>query len=221
MLLAPEQVLALEPLARDANLSFVASQATSLPTVPADAEAVLRLHPDLVVAGDYGAQTTIAVLRLHGMRVVQFPEAEDFSAIKTEIRQMAALLDVPARGAAMVDAMQRQLSALAKPARPVTALYWEARGYTAGPGSLGNAVLQAAGLRNVGTGGVVGAEALLTHPPDLLVTATAPGSPSLATDLAEAPMFRFIRHRRIPPDLVICGGPFTVRAAEMLEQASH
>ncbi len=221
VLLAPEQVLALEPLARDRNLSFVAEQAQKFPTVPADAEAVLRLHPDLVVAGDYGAQTTIAVLRLHGLRVVQFKEAEDFPAIESGIRQMAALLDVPARGAAMVDTMQRQLSALAKPARPLTALYWEARGYTAGPGSLGNALLQAAGLRNAGTGSVVGTETLLTHPPDLLVTQTAPNFPSLATDLAESPMFGFIRHVRIPPNLVICGGPFTVRAAETLEQASH
>ncbi len=221
MLLAPEQVIALEPLARDKSLSFVARQAKKLPTVPADAEAVLRLHPDLVFAGAFGAQTTIAVLRLHGMRVVQFDEAEDFPAIESNVRKMAALLDVPARGDAIIGAMQRQLSALARHAKPSTALYWEARGYAAGPGSLGNAVLEAAGLRNAGTGGVVGTEALLTHPPDILVIATAPAFPSLATDLAELPMLRFIRRVRIPPDLVICGGPFTVGAAELLAHASR
>jgi iron complex transport system substrate-binding protein len=216
VLLAPERVAALEPLARDPALSFVAAQAASMPRVPADAEAVLRLHPDLVLAGDYGAQTTVAVLRRRGLRVVQLPEAEDFASIEAQITQVADLLGVPTRGAAMVADMRTRLAALPRARSGTTALFWEARGYTAGPGSRGDAVLRAAGLRNEGTGGVVGMETLLTHPPDLLVTQTAPGFPSMATDLAEAPVLRRVRHLRVPPALLMCGGPFTVTAAEFL-----
>ncbi len=216
VLLAPDKVAALEPLARDPSLSFVAGQAAGLPRVPADAEAVLRLHPDLVLAGDYGAQTTVAVLRRRGLRVVQVQEAEDFNAIEAQITLLAGLLGVPARGAAMVADMRARLAALPHAPAGTTALLWEARGYTAGPGSLGDAVLRAAGLRNTGTGGVVDIETLLTHPPDVLVTQTAPGYPSMATDLAEAPVLRRLRHVRLPPALLICGGPFAVRAAEIL-----
>jgi len=221
VLLAPERVAALEPLARDPALSFVAAQAASMPRVPADAEAVLRLHPDLVLAGDYGAQTTVAMLRRRGLRVVQLPEAEDFAAIEAQITRIANLLGVPARGAVMVADMRARLAALPRAPSGTTALFWEARGYTAGPGSRGDAVLRAAGLRNAGTGGVVGLETLLTHPPDLLVTQTAPGFPSMATDLAEAPVLRRIRHLRVPPALLICGGPFTVTAAELLAHGAQ
>ncbi len=220
VLLAPERVAALEPLARDPSLSFVAAQAASMKRVPADAEAVLRLHPDLVLAGDYGAQTTVAVLRRRGLRVVQMPEAEDLDAIEAQITQLAGLLGVPGRGAAMVADMRARLAALPQAPAGMTALLWEARGYTAGAGSLGDAVLRAAGLRNVGNGGVVGLETLLTHPPDLLVTQTAPGYPSMATDLAQAPVLRRLRHLRVPPALLICGGPFTVTAAEILARGA-
>ncbi len=221
VLLAPEKVAALEPLARDPALSFVAAQAASMKRVPADAEAVLSLHPDLVLAGDYGAQTTVAVLRRRGLRVVQLPEAEDFDAIEAQITQVAGLLGVPARGAAMVAEMRARLAGLPQARAGTSALFWEARGYTAGPGSRGDAVLRAAGLRNEGTGGVVGMEALLTHPPDVLVTQTAPLYPSMATDLAEAPVLRRIRHVRVPPALLICGGNFTVTAAAMLAHGAQ
>ena len=63
VLLAPEKIAALSPLARDPALSFVAPQAAHLPIVRASAEAVLRLHPDLVLAAPYGAQTTLALLQ--------------------------------------------------------------------------------------------------------------------------------------------------------------
>jgi len=220
-MLAPQDVLALEPLARDPSLSFVATQAATLPRVPADAEAVLRLHPDLVLAGRYGAQTTIAVLRQRGLRVVQVGEAADFPAIERQVQQVADLLGVGGKGRDAVADMQARLLALPRPRAAKTALFWGARGYTGGPGSLGDAVLRAAGLRNAGTGGVVGLEALLTHPPDILVTQTAPDTPSLATDLAELPMLRRLHHVRIPPALLMCGGPFTVKAAEILADASR
>ncbi len=51
VMLAPEKVAALTVLARDPSLSVVAAEARHLPVVRADAEAVLRLRPDLVLAG--------------------------------------------------------------------------------------------------------------------------------------------------------------------------
>jgi len=214
VLLAPERVAALEPLARDPAISFVAAQAAHLPSVRADAEAVVSLHPDLVLAGRYGAQTTVALLRAHGLRVVQIEEPQSFAAIGAEVMRLAALLGVPARGRSLVAGMWRRLEAVHR--RLGTAMIWGANGWTAGPGSLGDAVLRAAGFTDAGTGGQIGLEALLTHPPDLLVTETAPAFPSMATDLARLPVLAGMARREVPPALMICGGPFTAGAVEMV-----
>lgn len=150
--LAPEDVAGLTTLSRDASISYVAEAAQHLPIVRADAEAVLLLHPDLVLAGPYGAQTTVTLLRELGRHVVMLPLPENFAGIRQETRDLARLLGVPSRGDALITQMDARLAALPHPAHLPTALLWQPRGYTAGPGTLGDAVLRAAGLRNVGTG---------------------------------------------------------------------
>jgi iron complex transport system substrate-binding protein len=217
VLLAPERVAGLDFLARDPALSFVAAQARRLPTVRADAEAVLMLHPDLVLAGMYGAQTTVALLRARGVHVVQFDSPEDFAGVEAQVMQVAQVLGVAARGRALVARMRAELASLPRVKRG-RAVFWEAGGWTAGPGSLADAALRAAGWQDAGTGGRLGLEALLREKPDVLVTDTAPSFPSLATDLAWHPALRGLRRISVPPALLICGGPFSVRAAEMLAQ---
>ena len=144
------------------------------------------LHPDLVLAGPFGAQTTVALLREYGLRVVTVGMPEDFPAIRAETRRIAAVLGVPARGEALIARMDAVLAGVHGPAKKVRALLWEPRGYTAGPGSLGDAVLRAAGFADAGTGGRIGLEALVAHPPDLLVVPRAAGF-SLARDRAARP----------------------------------
>jgi len=214
-LLAPEQAVGLTPLARDPSLSVVAAEAMRLPTVRADAEAVLRLHPDLVLAARYGAQTTLALLARHGLRVERAELATDFDGIRRVTRHLAALLGVPARGEALLAAMDATLRAI--PARPPRdALFLEPRGWTAAPGSLTAAVLRAAGLRDGGNGRPVGLEALAAHPPALLVTPAAPGFPSLATDLLRHPALAGIPRLTVPPALLACPGPWSAEAAALL-----
>jgi len=216
VLLAPERVAALEPLARDPALSFVAPRAASLPVVRADAEAVLQLQPELVLAGQYGAQATLALLRARGARVVLVDEPVDFAGVAKQVGWMAALLGERARGAALVAEMWGRLAAV-RP-RGGTAVLWEAGGWSAGPGGISDAVLRAAGLRNVGTGGRMGLEALLARRPDMLVTETAPSFPSLSTDLARHPALARMRRMEIAPMLLACAGPFSARAAQALSQ---
>jgi iron complex transport system substrate-binding protein len=215
VLLAPEKIAALSPLARDASLSVVAAQAARLPWVRADAEAVLRLRPDLVLAGEYGAQGVVAALRARGVVVSQVKEQQNFAGVAGEVGQVAAALGVPARGAALVAAMWRRLGNVSVTVRG-SAVLWEARGYSAGPGSFGDAVLRAAGYRNVGTGGEMGVEAMAAHPPDWLVTVAAPAYPSLATDLLWHPALRGVRRRTVDPALLACAGPWSAGAVEAL-----
>jgi iron complex transport system substrate-binding protein len=216
VLLAPEQVAALSPLARDPALSFVAARAATMPVVRGSAEAVLRLHPDLVLAGDFGAQTTVALLEQEGVPVWRLDLPQDFAAIWAQTTRLAARLGVPERGAALIAAMDAVLRSVRPPAHRITAIALEPRGYTAGPGSLMDAVLRAAGLTNAADGRPLGLEALLRHAPDLLVVPVSPAYASLATDMLDSPAVAAIPRREVPPPLTICAGPFTAQAVAML-----
>ncbi len=213
--LAPERIAALSPLARDPTLSVFADAGARHPWVRPSAEAVLRLHPDLVLAGRYGAQAAVAILRDRGLRVEQVAEPTDFPGVAAEITHVAAILDVPARGAALTASMQAHLAAI-RPRPGTSAIFWEARGYTAGPTSFAAAVMQTAGLANAGTGRVVGVEAMRAHPPALLIMAQAPAYPTLATDLLAHPALAALPRRTIAPALLTCPGPWSITAAEQL-----
>jgi iron complex transport system substrate-binding protein len=215
--LAPARVAALSPLARDPALSVVASAAAHLPWVRADAEAVLRLHPALVLAGPYGAQTTLAALRRAGLRVVETRLPDSFPEIRAETMRLAVLLGVPARGAALLARMNARLAGIHRTPR-LRALPLAPRGYSSGPGTLEDAVLRAAGLVNMATGRRLGLEAILVDRPNLLVVASTPEFPSLATDMLRHPALRGIPRRRLPPALLACGGPWTARAVQLLAQ---
>jgi iron complex transport system substrate-binding protein len=217
-LLAPERAAALTVMARDPDLSVVADVARGIGAVRADAEAVLALHPALVLAAPWGAQATLSLLEAHGVPVRRLKLPRSFDAIRATTREAAAILGVPARGEAMLAEMDRRLAAVRRPARAVRALAVEPRLWTAGPGSLTDAVLLAAGLVDAGQGRQTGLEALLAHPPDLLVTPAAPGFPSLATDVLDHPALAGVPRRLLPPALLICGGPWSVRAVELLAE---
>jgi iron complex transport system substrate-binding protein len=216
VLLAPERIAALSPLARDPALSFVASRAEHLPIVRASAEAVLRLRPDLVLAAPYGAQTTLALLQQEHIRLLRIALPQDFAGIRQMTRLLASALGVPQRGEALLTEMDAELEALPHPNHTVRALAWEPRGLTAGPGTLMDAVLHAAGMSDASDGRRVGLEALLRNPPDLLVVPAAPGYPSLATDLLDHPALAALPRRSIPPALTVCAGPFSAQAAALL-----
>jgi len=216
VLLAPEQVAALSPLARNPALSFVAAPAAAFPVVRGSAEAVLRLHPDLVLAGVFGAQTTLVLLEQEGVPVLRLDMPQDFAGIRTQTTRLAERLGVAARGAALIAEMDATLRSVPPPAHRITAVAWEPRGYTAGPGSLMDAVMRAAGLTNAAEGRRLGLEALLRDPPDLLVVQLAPEYPSLATEMLDSPAVAAIPRRALPPPLTICAGPFTAQAVAML-----
>ncbi len=216
VLLAPEKIVALSPLARDPALSFVAPQAEHLPIVGASAEAVLRLHPDLVLAAPYGAQTTLALLQQEHIPLLRIALPQDFAGIRQMTHLLADALGVAERGTALLAAMDTELASLPHPDRAVHALVWEPRGFTAGPGTLLDAILHAAGISNASDGSRVSVETLLRHPPDLLVVPATPSYPSLATELLDHPALAGLPRRTIPPALTICVGPFSARAAALL-----
>jgi iron complex transport system substrate-binding protein len=214
LLLAPEQAVGVTFLARDPALSVVVTQAQSVPSLRADAESVLRLAPDLVLATQWSAQATLNLLERRGIRVARFVLPEGFDGIRRQTREIATLLGAQTRGEALLEVMERNLR-IRQPA-PRRSLALAPRGWSSGPGSFTDAVLSAAGLVNVGYGGQITLEAIVAHPPELLVLARDPAFPSLATDFLRHPALADIPRRQIPPALLACAGPWSARAVSLL-----
>jgi iron complex transport system substrate-binding protein len=209
--LAPGQAVAVTHLARDPTLSVMAEAAQGVPTVRADAEAVLGLRPDLVLAAPWGARVTLAALERRGVRVERIALPDSFDAIRATTRHLAGLLGVPERGEALLDGFDLP------PAVPRgRAIALEPRGLTATPGSLRDAVLRAAGYENASGGRAMGLEALARRPDVLLVVAPPPPTPSRATEFLAHPLLAAHPRREVPAALTICGGPWTARAVALL-----
>lgn len=224
----PGRIAALTTLARDPALSVVAAEAARLPATDGGAEAVLALHPDLVLAGSYGARPTLRLLKARGVPVVELPPAEDWPAIEAQTLAVARLIGAEGKGRALVEAMNRRLAVLAaRPRSDRLAVIWQAGGFTPGAGSLADRVLAAAGLRNLAAEqgiagyGYLSLERLVAAAPRLLILDTPPpGRPSLSQRLAAHPaLARLGRPVAIDQALWSCGGPWTVEAAEILADA--
>jgi iron complex transport system substrate-binding protein len=209
--LAPERAAAVTHLARDPTLSVMAGAAWAVPTVRADAEAVLALRPGLVLAAPWGARATLAALERRGVRVERIALPDSFAAIRATTRQLAGLLGVAARGEALLEGLDLP------PAVPRgKAIALEPRGLTAAPGSLRDAVLRAAGFENASGGRAMGLEALAGRHEVLLVVAPPPPTPSRATEFLAHPLLAGHARREVPAALTICGGPWTARAVALL-----
>ncbi len=69
------QIASLSFLAADPNLSIIAGKLGDIPINYGRAEEVRLLDPDLVLAGDFGAQFAVSILKEHGYHVVQLAAA--------------------------------------------------------------------------------------------------------------------------------------------------
>ena len=177
---ADEFVLALSPRAAIVGLSnraddadsYLADRARGLPLHRPTAEAVLAAHPGVVVRTWGGDARLARTLSRRGVTVVQIGDANDFNDIRREIRKVAAALGQPAAGEGLIGRMDNQLAASAGAWHGAGALYLTSGGYTAGGGTLIDAVLRAAGLTNLAGGQgfrPMSAERLVMHPPSAIV----------------------------------------------------
>ena len=144
------------------------SKITRLPGgIQPEAEAVLGLQPDLVLATSMTPAATRRQLQDLGIRV-EVIDANSLEAIRNGITRMAALMETPPPTTAVH---------LPVPAtRSAALLFGAGTGYSAGCGTHAHEILEAAGLRNIAaaSGGPwpqLGEEFLLAADPDVLVIA--------------------------------------------------
>lgn len=216
-------------LAADPRYSTVTERVRGLPLNHGLAEEVVRLDPDLVLAGRHAAQPAVTLLRRLGYRVEEFALPASLDDVERQVMRAASLLGVDERGEALVARMRGALAnAAIDPGRdrPSAAVYG-GNGFTAGAGTLADLALEAAGYRNAATeAGIRGygrldLERLVAVDPDVVVLPeTQDDAPSLARQLLYHPVFRHARERMKVVEVRAaswqCGGPQMANAITRL-----
>lgn len=170
----PGQIRAVGPLAADPTLSALHREAALVPAIGGSAEEVMRLAPDLVVSSAGAQRKTNHLLERMGFRVLALGAPDDVEGVAGMIATVADAVGQPDRGRRLAAELR---AAFRPPPDPsgLRALVWRPNGYVSGAGTLTDAALAAAGLRNaaalagIGAWGTMPLERLLTDPPDLLV----------------------------------------------------
>jgi iron complex transport system substrate-binding protein len=223
-----DRIAAVTHLAADPAVSAIPEKARGMPITHGNAEDVLRYDPDLVLAGPFGVTGTVDLLRRLGRRVVVVPLPQDLDGVRASVRAVADAVGEAAKGEALIAELDRRLSLLAPPAGPrPTALIYQVGGSVSGPGSLADAILTAAGWRNMSAayrlsrGGQVPLESLIAKPPDLLVLASQEDDYRTAlADNLRHPIIRRLRERgasvELPWRFWLCGTPHIAEAIERL-----
>jgi len=224
----PAQILGLSPYSRDGARSWDAAKAAQFPKLSGEAEDVLVLQPDAVVAGRFTKRATRELLKEKGLRVVEFDAARSLDDVKKQIRQMGDLVQHPDRAAAEIKRLDAAIAHAREVAsrRPYRVLALSRRGWVSGGDSLTSSLLATAGLSNAAAdlgyklGGFASLEAIVSLRPDFLLV-------SDAGDFAEDEGRAFMLHPAleryypaakrlvIPEKLTVCGGP---RLSEALDR---
>lgn len=224
MLAAPGQLVSVSSLAQDPRLSPMAEQAVAHVPNTGRAEEIYLLRPDLVIAGTYTPQATIAMLHRLGLRVEILPPAEDFDAIRAQITRLGALLERQAAARDLLARFDADLAAARAPSGRGRAALYYANGFTSGPGTLAGSILGAAGYDNIAADHGISAtthlpmELLVMARPDRLITgATWPGQ-SQGEAILDHPALAGIAptERQVTDRDWVCGTPFVTRAIRSL-----
>jgi len=196
------------------------------------AEEILALRPELVIAGRYSAQPTVALLKRLGIPLLTLDIARSLADVRRRMSTVAEALGAQQRAALLLQQFDARLAALrvdAPQTRPL-AIYFQPNGYTAGKGSLIDDIMQRAGLRNLGAelgieghGKVSLEQVLMAEPELLIIDERDPRYPSLATEFLSHPALQALAGRvpkvQIPPRLWLCGLPGSLDALELLVRA--
>jgi iron complex transport system substrate-binding protein len=228
----PDQILSLSTFATDPRLSYLADEARQFRHDAGNAESVVALRPDIVLAGRFTRLATREMLTRLGYRLVLLDAVRSIDDAIRQIRDVAALLGHPKRGEALVteiEAARREASAAAQPHRVA---FYQRRGYVTGGNTFTSELLETVGFNHAGgelagaTGGFVPLERLVAAAPDyIVVSSTSANAEDQGTALlahpALAALFPPERRIALPDRLTVCAGPATPEALRYLAQAAR
>ena len=230
-----ELLLDLVPASRIASVTFLSREPAALrmwpqgakvPVNHGTAEEILAAKPDLILTDPFMAPGLRPLLAKSGAKILEVPPAESFAQIRAVTRMVAKAVGEEARGETLIARMDADLRDVAahRPQTALTVAGWGGGGYVPGTGGLFDAMLTAAGARNMvrGSFAYYDVEALIAANPDALVYGdTYGGTASLRADqdLHPALLKRYAGRRIRYASLYGCGVLESGRVTRSLQDA--
>lgn len=208
--------------------SYFRARAAGIRQTRGTLEEVLALRPDLVIRNWGGPWDAAEVYARFGVPVLQVGDTPNFAAARADLIDAAQTLGHPERGALLVRDLDTRLARLSAHASGAPVMYLSGGGAVAGQGTMMDAMITAAGGRNVRTEAswqVLPLERLIETPPALIalgffdsgrdrVNAWSPSRhPALRRALANA------RTVSLPPATISCEAWYAIDAAEIIAAA--
>jgi iron complex transport system substrate-binding protein len=225
-LVSPSRIVSITFLSREKASLRQWPQGAAIPVNHGTAEEILAAHPDMILTDPFIAPALRPLLAKTGAKIVEVRPAENFDQVRSSTRLVAKAVGEEARGEALIAGMDAKLRDLAarRPKKPLTVAQWGGGGYVPGRGGLFDALLTAAGARNVeqGSFGYYDVESLIAKDPDALVYDNSyQGTASLRADQDQHPalMKRYAGKRISYDALYGCGVPESADTAMQLQNA--
>lgn len=223
------QIAGLTRNANDGAMSAEAAAARGLPILSNSAEQILAIDPDLIVGMPATGSPALAALPDQGYRLVDVNTANTASEIHVAIQQTAAAVGHPARGAAMIEQMKRELAALPHPGRGRIAAYYQRRGFMTGTGTLIDEMMGRIGLVNLAEKlgkpplSQISLEEMVAAQPDFLIVESATDVVTdQGSEMLHHPALNAIPRISVPEAWTVCGGPaYTAAARSMAAQIAQ
>jgi len=208
--------------------SYFRARATGIRQTRGTLEEVLALRPDLVIRNWGGPWDAQQVYARFGVPVLQVGDTPNFAAARADLLDAAQLLGHPERGAQFARDLDTRLARLSAQRSGAPVMYLSGGGAVAGQGTMMDAMITAAGGRNVRTEAswqVLPLERLIETPPALIalgffdsgrdrINAWSPSRhPALRRALANA------RTVSLPPATISCEAWYAIDAAEIIAAA--
>ena len=217
---APAQLLAISHYSHDPRAgSMPLAEARRYRSTGGTVEEVLALDPDVVVGDPFMAPATRAAFERLGVRVETIGIASSVAESAAQVRQLASLSGNRAAGERLLGEIDAALAETRRTGR-IPALLWQQGGLVPGEGTLAAELLAHAGFashsaaRGLGQGAYLPLEHVLADPPRVILSAgseRAQAHPALEG-------LRGVRHARLDPALLYCGGPTIPRLARRLAE---
>ncbi|MBN2469371.1 MAG: ABC transporter substrate-binding protein [Anaerolineae bacterium] len=199
-LITPERLIGVTSMATDPGISNVAAAAAAVPhRVTANPELLISLEPDLVIVATWTDSAVIDQLRDAGLTVFLMPSPVGIAPIQEAIALLGELVGAEESAAALVSAMDAELSAIAAATAdtdPTRVLYLTPGNYTSGqPSTIAEAITAAGGTDVAAAAGVsqfepLSDEFLLEEDPDvILLSGWTPWDPDFVENFRNNPLY--------------------------------
>jgi len=219
----PSRIASISYLSREKAALKLWPEAARLPVNHNSAEEIVEQKPDLVLTLVYASTELRTLLEKSGIRILEVPQAVNFAQIRSVTRMVGNAVGEQERAELLIARMDSTLRDLAATGskQVIRVASWGGGGFVPGSDTLFDAVLTAAGGRNIAAhDSYYDVESLIAARPDILAFADDYiDEPSLRRDQNDHPLLlRLFANRRIvyPAAYAGCGLPQSADAARAL-----